>query len=95
MGRNAARWIPRLYDELEIPAIALTPRQAQVVALLADGYELKEVARALGIGYHTTKMHVRDAKGRYGARNIVEMVLLYRGHDPRSLHESHPLPPFV
>ncbi len=52
---------------------ALTPREAQVLALLAEGASNKVIALQLGISVHTAKFHVAavidklDATGRTDA----------------------------
>lgn len=72
---------------------ALTPRERDVVERIARGLELKEIARDLGIGYHTVKMHVARAKSKLCARNLVEIAILMHGGQPQTmpaLHE-HPL----
>ena len=52
---------------------ALTPRELEVLALLAEGASNKMIARRLGISVHTAKFHVRslidklDAIGRTDA----------------------------
>ena len=52
---------------------ALTPREHEVLLLLAEGASNKGVARRLGISVHTAKFHVRqlldklDATGRTDA----------------------------
>jgi DNA-binding CsgD family transcriptional regulator len=52
---------------------ALTPREAEVLALLAEGASNKLIARRLGISVHTVKFHVGslldklDATGRTDA----------------------------
>ena len=51
----------------------LTAREAEVLALLAEGASNKAIARRLGISVHTAKFHVGqlldklDAPGRAGA----------------------------
>jgi DNA-binding CsgD family transcriptional regulator len=51
----------------------LTPREHEVLALLAEGVSNKTIARRLGISVHTAKFHVRqlldklDATGRTDA----------------------------
>ena len=51
----------------------LTAREAEVLALLAEGASNKQIARRLGISVHTAKFHVGqvldklDAPGRAGA----------------------------
>ena len=53
--------------------LALTPREAQVLTLLAEGASNKAIARRLGISLHTAKFHVSqllnklDATGRTDA----------------------------
>lgn len=57
----------------EPPDTALTPREAQVLDLLAQGASNKAIARALGISVDTAKFHVGrlidklDATGRTDA----------------------------
>jgi HD-GYP domain-containing protein (c-di-GMP phosphodiesterase class II) len=50
---------------LERPA-GLTPREAQVVALLARGLQTKQVARALGISTKTADRHIQNAYRKLG-----------------------------
>lgn len=53
--------------------VPLTPRELEVLALLAEGASNKAIARRLGISVHTAKFHVRslidklDAIGRTDA----------------------------
>jgi DNA-binding CsgD family transcriptional regulator len=53
--------------------VPLTPRELQVLALLAEGMSNKAIARRLGISVHTAKFHVGalidklDAVGRTDA----------------------------
>jgi DNA-binding CsgD family transcriptional regulator len=55
------------------PDAKLTPRELEVLALLAEGASNKEIARRLGISVHTAKFHVGslldklDATGRTDA----------------------------
>lgn len=57
----------------EAADIALTPRELDVLALLAEGASNKTIARQLGISVHTAKFHVGsildklDATGRTDA----------------------------
>ena len=44
--------------EQQAAASALTPRELEVLALLAEGASNKAVARRLGISTHTAKFHV-------------------------------------
>jgi DNA-binding CsgD family transcriptional regulator len=65
-----------LSDDVSAPAdddVLLTPRELEVLALLAEGMSNKAIARRLGISVHTAKFHVGalidkfDAIGRTDA----------------------------
>jgi DNA-binding NarL/FixJ family response regulator len=60
-------------DEL---ASALTPREREVLALLAEGASNKEIARALALSVHTVKFHVASLTEKLGARSRVEAVAI-------------------
>jgi len=57
----------------EPPEVELTPRELDVLALMAEGASNKAIARQLGISVHTAKFHVGsildklDATGRTDA----------------------------
>ncbi|MGH7090048.1 MAG: helix-turn-helix transcriptional regulator, partial [Stellaceae bacterium] len=44
----------------EAAAPLLSPREAQILALIGDGLSNKEVARRLGISGHTVKFHIES-----------------------------------
>jgi len=54
----------------------LTPRQLEVLQALAEGGSVKEVARRLGIGIGTVKVHLSLAYSALGARNRIEAIRL-------------------
>jgi DNA-binding CsgD family transcriptional regulator len=54
----------------------LTPREAQVLALLAEGLSNRGIAERLGISDQTVKFHVASVMGKLGTRNRVETVRL-------------------
>lgn len=61
------------------PAIAsdlLTPREREVLVLIADGLPNKAIARELGISEHTAKFHVGSVLGKLGAASRAEAVML-------------------
>jgi len=60
-------------DEL---ASALTPREREVLALLAEGASNKEIASALALSVHTAKFHVASLTEKLGARSRVEAVAI-------------------
>jgi DNA-binding NarL/FixJ family response regulator len=52
----------------------LTPREAEVLQLLADGLGNKEIAGKLGISEHTIKFHIRSILGKLGVASRTEAV---------------------
>ncbi|MFZ1989339.1 MAG: LuxR C-terminal-related transcriptional regulator [Alphaproteobacteria bacterium] len=66
------------HDTLEIvdeaPKSALTPREIEVLQALADGASNKEIARALGISFHTAKFHVAAILEKLDAATRTEAV---------------------
>jgi DNA-binding CsgD family transcriptional regulator len=53
---------------------ALTAREQDVLALLADGYRNREIAERLGISEHTVKFHLAAIFGKLGASTRTEAV---------------------
>ena len=53
---------------------ALTPRELDVLAALADGAPNKMIARRLGISFHTVKFHVASILDKLGADSRTEAV---------------------
>jgi DNA-binding CsgD family transcriptional regulator len=58
------------------PAAALSPREREVLNLLAQGASNKVVARRLGISVHTAKYHVASLFAKLGARNRSDAVAI-------------------
>jgi DNA-binding NarL/FixJ family response regulator len=54
----------------------LTPREGQVLALLAEGLSNRGIAERLGISDQTVKFHVASVMGKLGTANRVETVRL-------------------
>ena len=54
----------------------LTPREREVLELIADGLPNKAIARELGISEHTAKFHVGSVLGKLGASSRAEAVTL-------------------
>lgn len=76
-------------DETSIardPAVkALTPRQTEVLNLLAKGQSNKEIARNLGMVDGTVKVHVKAIFQKFGVRNRTQAVMAGQqlGYVPR------------
>ena len=65
----------RVLDELAVPAPnpeELTPREAEVLQLVAQGLGNKEIAVALCISENTVKTHVRHILNKLGLRSRAE-----------------------
>ena len=52
----------------------LTPREIEVLELLAEGLPNKAIARRLGISDQTVKFHVASLSGKLGAANRTDAV---------------------
>jgi two-component system nitrate/nitrite response regulator NarL len=61
-------------DADEAPAEPLTPREHQVLALLAQGLPNKAIAARLGISDQTVKFYVASICGKLGAANRTDAV---------------------
>ncbi len=56
------------------PPLALTPRETEVLRLIAEGASNKVIARSLGISVHTAKFHVGAVVAKLGARGRADAV---------------------
>ncbi len=56
------------------PAEELTPREIEVLQLVAEGLPNKQIALRLGISEHTVKFHVDAILGKLGAHSRTEAV---------------------
>lgn len=54
---------------------ALTPRESEVLQLLAEGMANKEIASRLGISDHTVKFHVNALMAKLGVQSRTEAVV--------------------
>lgn len=54
----------------------LTPRELQVLELVADGLPNKAIAAALGVSDETVKFHLTSVFGKLGASNRTDAVRL-------------------
>ena len=54
----------------------LTPRQLEVIALLAEGLRYGEVAAALSISARQVQRHAAQAVERAGATNVCQLVAI-------------------
>lgn len=59
----------------ELPVLALTARQEEVLQLLMDGLANKEISRALNLSAETTKNHVTAVLRHFGVKTRVQAVI--------------------
>jgi LuxR family transcriptional regulator, quorum-sensing system regulator BjaR1 len=60
----------------DVGDVHLTGREREVLALLAQGRQLDEIALDLGIGTETVRTHLRKAGDRLGAANRTHAVAI-------------------
>ena len=58
------------------PEEDLTPRELEVLRLIAEGLPNKVIADQLGISDHTVKFHINSILGKLGAESRTEAVVL-------------------
>jgi DNA-binding NarL/FixJ family response regulator len=81
------RWVrstDQVHEDDHVGVEALTPREIQVLRMLADGIGNKEIAAQLGISDHTAKFHVAQilAKLRAASRTEAVRIGIRRGLVP-------------
>ena len=64
----------RQQAEGDVAEEPLTPREVQVLELLAEGLANKAIAARLGISDQTVKFHIASIMGKLGASNRIETV---------------------
>ena len=55
----------------------LTPRQEEILGLLAKGFVTKEIASELGISYDTVRFHLKEIYAKLHVRSRTEAVAKY------------------
>jgi DNA-binding CsgD family transcriptional regulator len=58
----------------------LTPRQVEILALVADGLSTREIAQRLGITPGTIKTHLTTTYKLLGVQNRVQAARYYLDH---------------
>lgn len=86
--RNALRgevvastdWAAAIDSDAQVDAVALTPRETEVLGLYASGEKADRVARLLGVSRETVLDHIRHIRAKYAgaARPAHTKVDLYR-----------------
>jgi NarL family two-component system response regulator YdfI len=65
---------PGRQSELDPSSQILTPREIEVLRMIAEGLGNKEIASRLGISDHTVKFHISSIFGKLGASSRTEAV---------------------
>jgi len=68
----------QLSDRSSAEKEKLSPREKEVIDLLAEGYIYKEISDKLSIGLETVRTHVKNICVKMHVRNRVEAVAKYR-----------------
>jgi DNA-binding NarL/FixJ family response regulator len=79
----SAKMIARFVRPPAVPKSALqllTPRQSQILAMIADRKSTKQIAYELDLSEKTVAAHRAQLMERIGARNLVELVLFAVKH---------------
>jgi FixJ family two-component response regulator len=63
-------------QELEALYAHLTPREKEIIVLLARGYSAKQVGRALGISHRTAEIHRARIMEKLGVQSLADLVAL-------------------
>ncbi|HLW96940.1 MAG TPA: response regulator transcription factor [Solirubrobacteraceae bacterium] len=79
---SGRRVLPKQWDAGP-RAIPLTPRQLEVLKLMAHGQSNEEIARRLGLQRNTVKFHISQIFRRLGVRNRIEAAARLRPEDRR------------
>ena len=67
--------------EAEPPGLrSLSPREREVLALMADGLTNTEIAERLFVSLATVKTHIRNILAKLDARDRVQAVLIAHRH---------------
>jgi DNA-binding CsgD family transcriptional regulator len=61
----------------ECPKVALTPRENEVLSLVARGMRNKTIAHELGLSEHTIKLHLHHVIHKIGVRNRTQATQWY------------------
>lgn len=79
MSGEIARKVVRSFSATNGPKEAgrLTPRQEEILGLLARGFVAKEIADRLGISYDTVRFHLKEIYAKLHVRTKTEAVVKY------------------
>ena len=85
LSPQIARHLLRLFDESAPQRCSapvherLTPREAEILTLVAQGHSCSEVAALVGLSQHTVNTHLRNCHTKLDARNRQQAINRARG----------------
>ena len=74
LSEDLAMRVALLRTGVENPLVDLTPRQSQILSLLAKGKTYSSIAEELGVSYKTVVNTCLHLKRRLGAKNLPELI---------------------
>ena len=75
LARVTAEIQRREQARVEVPVIELTPRERDVLALLANGVQVKDIARQLDVKVETCRGYLKGLMAKLGARSQLQAVV--------------------
>jgi PAS domain S-box-containing protein len=71
---STSRWGRHFRRTISDPEGGLSPRERQVISLIAEGDSGPEIAEALGVSHDTVRTHVNNAMHKLGTRSRAQLV---------------------
>jgi DNA-binding NarL/FixJ family response regulator len=84
MSMRIARKVVKHFEQIQKPASdmeTLTPREREILALLAKGFLYKEIADQLGISLSTVRAHLHTVYEKLHVQSRTQAVLKYLGRE--------------
>ena len=53
----------------------ITPKEKEILTLLAKGLSTKEIAGSLSISHHTVESHRKNLRQKFDAKNSSELIM--------------------
>lgn len=67
---------PFIRDERRVESLGLTPRELEILGLIAEGLSTREMAERVGVSENTVKTHAGRVLDKLGARRRTQAVQL-------------------
>jgi DNA-binding CsgD family transcriptional regulator len=72
--------------------VKLTPREREILQLVAEGYSNAQLARMLWVSHETVKFHLSNIYDKLEVRNRTEATRWAHVHGVALMHSSSPGP---